>query len=433
MRIVNYLEASLIILMFLPVNTFGQAASSYTIQLAKLFSRDLFESNGVLFMEPVVRIVNATSNSRFFNSAYIPTSVGKPYYRIGLQSMIGFVLDDLKNFKPVMPSEQFDLNQVSKYISYNPISNQITRLDTAELIRYIFLNMMYDGIQGKYKGAISTPVSASTALGSGNTQFILQNDSLKMLFRNHPLYNLPFIPQSLKDSVEGYINQFPEEFNLYGGSNLSTVFAGIPQFEIGSFMGTELLVRLIPPVNLGATIGDFAFWGFGIKHSISQYFYKNNFNENSTYYEVKDKEPSDLAIQLVYQGTALSNKVGVTQADLKSNATILNLNLNYSYYFSKNFNIFSGVSYQSISIKSTYVYKLPVEIQWQLGLLEKGMHEATPGYPGDSQPQSTDLNLNDENFKFTLGLTGSVSNIDFIVDYNFSIFDILGIGIQYRF
>lgn len=405
---------------------------NYTVQLAKMFSKDLFESNGVLFLEPVVRIVNATSNSRFFNSAYIPKKVDSPYFRIGIQTMTGFVSDELKKYNPVMPTEQFDINKVSNYIAYNPLNNQITRLDTAGLIRYIFLNMMYDGIYGTKKGAINVPKDASTALGTGDSRFTLPTDTLKMLFKNHPLYNLPFVPQNLKDSVEGYLNQFPQEFTLYGGSNLSTIAAGIPQFEIGSLYGTELLVRVIPPINLGQTIGDFAFWGIGLKHSLSQYFYSGN-NDDLNYEQLKTKEPHDLAFQFVYQGTNLKNKVGVTQADLNALATIFNFNLNYSYFITKNINIFGGFAYQTISINSTYTYKLPVEIQWQLGLLEPGKHEPTPGFPGDNEPQTTELTIDDSNAKATIGVTGSFGNVDFILDYNFSKFDILGFGVQYRF
>lgn len=428
----KYLLTILFVVLITTIASFSQTQDNYTVQLAKMFSKDLFESNGVIFLEPVVRIVNATSNSRFFNSAYIPKKVDHPYFKIGIQTMTGFVSDDLKKYNPVMPSEKFDLNKVSQYVTYNPINNQITRLDTAGLIRYMFLNMMYDGIYGTKKGAITIPKDASTALGSGNTKFTLPTDTLKMLFRNHPLYGLEFIPQSLKDSVEGYLNQFPQEFTLYGGSSLSTIAAGIPQFEIGSLYGTELLVRVIPPINLGQTIGDFAFWGIGLKHSLSQYFYSGN-NDDLNYEQLKSKEPHDLAFQFVYQGTNLENKVGVTQADLTALATILNFNLNYSYFITKYVNVFAGFAYQTISINSKYVYKLPVEIQWQLGLLEPGKHDPTPGFPGDNEPQTTELTVEDSNAKATIGVTGSYGNIDFILDYNFSKFDILGFGVQYRF
>lgn len=134
------------IVVFLPSQTKAQQTSQdYTIELARLFSQDLFESNGVLYMQPVVKMINATSNSRFFSSAYIPKKVDKPYYRIGVQSMLGFVTNDLRSFTPVMPSREYDFLDLGEFIGFNILTGEITRLDTAKLIHYIFLNMMHDG------------------------------------------------------------------------------------------------------------------------------------------------------------------------------------------------------------------------------------------------------------------------------------------------
>jgi hypothetical protein len=304
--------------------------------------------------------------------------------------------------------------------------------------------MMYEGTYGDHKGAIQTPESASTALGTGNTGFSLPRDSMQMLFRAHPLYNLPFIPQSLKDSVSNYINQFPENLSLYGGTNLNTVVAGIPQFEIGSLYGTELLIRFIPPVYLGKTIGDFAFWGIGIKHSISQYFEfaaVRNTETNDTIgidspidpTKHLHKSPFDLAVQFVYQGTNLKNTVGATQAELTANATILNFNLQGSYHIDNILDIFTGVSYETISINSQYYYKLEAEIQWQLGLLERGQLSPTPGYPGDQDPQTTNLTLNDTNIKWTIGLAKQIGPIAIFAAFNLSRFNIFSGGLEYRF
>jgi hypothetical protein len=382
-------------------------------------------------MEPVVRVINSTSNSRFFTSAYIPKHVNKPYFKISVNGMAGIVNDELKSFAPVMPAEEFDFNDVSKYITYNIVTQKITFLDTAGLIHYLFLNMMHDGTKGKNAGLIKVPTKASTALGKGDTQFLLPHSSMDSLFRSHPLYNLPLIPQFLKDSVTSAINNFPEVFTLYGGNNLDYVVAAIPQVEIGSLYGTELLLRVIPPVNLGATIGDFAFWGIGIKHSISQYF-NDEFNSEGRLNPV-DERPFDLSAQFVYQGTYLENTIGVTQAELTSNATLLSFNINASKSFKDLFDVYTGISYETINIKSQYVYKLPVEIQWQLGLLEKPSYTPTPGHPGDQSPQTTELKLENENLRWTIGIIKPIGNFDIFLDYSVSRFDILSGGMQYRF
>ncbi|GAB1371107.1 hypothetical protein MASR1M45_11690 [Candidatus Kapaibacterium sp.] len=427
----NIITAYIIFLFITSTFSIAQTSSDYTVELARKFSRDLFETNGVPFMEPVVRVINSTSNSRFFTSAYIPQKSDKMYFKVGIHGMSGIVNDELKNYTPVMPAKEFDLNEVGKFINYNPITNQITKLDTASLIHYLFLNMMYDGTKGNNKGLIQVPGKASTALGTGNTQFLLPHSSMDSLFRSHPLYDLPLIPQFLKDSVMAAIYQFPEVFTLYGGTNLNYVFAAIPQIEIGSFYGTEILLRVIPPVNLGETIGDFAFWGIGIKHSLSQYF-NDEYDNNGKRVPV-DERPFDVAAQFVYQGTYLENTVGVTKAELTANANIFSFNLSASKSFKNIIDIYSGFSFETITIKSEYVYLLPVEIQWQLGLLEKPNHGSTPGFPGDKQPQKTNLTVSSDNFRWTIGVVKPIGDFDIFVDYSVSRFDILSAGLQYRF
>ncbi len=405
----------------------SQQANSYTVDLARMFSKDLFEANGIPFLQPVVTVVNGTSNTRFFNLAYIPPKVQKPYFRVGIQNMLGFVNDDLKTYAPVMPSDSFNIEKALSYIELSGLS--IKNIDTAGLIRYLFLNLMYDGVYNKK--SIKIPNKASTALGSGNTEFRLPHDTLYSLLQSHPLYNNPLIPQSLKDSIANSINGFPELFTLYGGSNLSTVYAAIPQIEIGSLFGTELLLRFIPSVNLGEAIGDFSFWGFGLKHSISQYFGRNYINAD-------EERPFDMAIQAVYQGTNLKNKVGVTKSDLNADATMYNFNLHFSKSFKDIIDVYAGISYEMIEITSTYKYFLPIEIQWQLGLIDKindenPNFEPTPGFPGDQNPQTSTLSVSDDNIKFTVGARKAFGNFAIFVDYNISDFNIFSGGIEYTF
>ncbi|MBX3042272.1 MAG: hypothetical protein KIT33_08965 [Candidatus Kapabacteria bacterium] len=418
-----------LILSIFTSNLNAQNSQDYTIDLARKFSKDLFESNGVPFMEPVVRVINSTSNSRFFTQAYVPQKVKKPYFRVGIHGMSGLVNDDLKSFSPVMPSSEYRFEDVGRYIEMEGLN--IKRLDTAGLIHYLFMNMMYDGTKGANAGLIKVPQRASTALGTGDTKFELPHESLETLFKNHPLYNFPLIPQGIKDSVSAAIANFPEVFTLYGGNNLNMVFAAIPQFEIGSLYGTELLIRLIPPINLGETIGDFAFWGVGVKHSISQYFF-DEYDQTGELIPVYQR-PFDMAVQVVYQGTYLENKIGVTQADLKANASLFSINFHASKSFENLFDVYTGISYETINITSKYKYLLPVEIQRELGLLDKDQEYPTPGFPGDTNPQTTELTIDASNLRWTIGIIKPIGNFDIFLDYSVSRFDILSGGIQYRF
>jgi hypothetical protein len=61
------------------------------------------------------------------------------------------------------------------------------------------------------------------------------------------------------------------EFAFPGGLSLNSFALAVPQIRIGSVKGTEALVRYIA-INTGdVEIGDIALYGFGLRHSISQY------------------------------------------------------------------------------------------------------------------------------------------------------------------
>lgn len=394
---------------------------TYTYELARAFSKDLFENNGIFYLQPVVKVINATSNSRFYNQAYIPKKVDKPYFRVSINGMYGMVNDADKVYSPYMPREQFSIADLDQFGSIDinvldPASSDFQIQDTAGLIHYFFLNLMYDGIEGNSAGSITVPSEASTALGSTETYFSLPNDSLAKLAENHFIY--PFLPQSLRDSLDAVIGLFPERFDLPAGNSMNAVFAAVPQFEIGSLYGTELLLRFIPPLDYGETIGEFAFWGIGLKHSISQYFPDRYF---------------DAAFQLVYQGTRLKNSIGVTQAELTANASFINANIHFSKQFGEHFVLFSGLAYETVHINSEYIYELPIVVQRQLGLIEEGKEEPTPGYPGDTNPQKTNLELSNENFKFKIGAMAKFGPLGIVADYNLSNFNIFSFGIEWTF
>ncbi len=183
-------------------------------------------------------------------------------------------------------------------------------------------------------------------------------------------------------------------------------------------MGDRTSIEICSKINLGSTIGNFSFWGAGLKHSITQYF---------------PKSPIDAALQIVYQGTSLDNTIGVTNAKLKANADIMNINLHISKEIPKILTIYTGISYESIQIKSTYTYTLPVEIQYQLGLLESPHREPTPGFPGDQNPQIAKVNVSNNHFKYTIGLARAFGPILISGSCNITDMVLLGFSIGYNF
>lgn len=415
----------------------GQNSNSFTVDLARSFSRDIFENNGLPFLQPVVKVVNSTSNSGFFYDANIP-SENEFYLKFNIQMMYGLVPESEKKYNPTMPTEEFNYEKAMSYVdyTYDIFKNEwkLNSIDTAGLIHYFFLNLMYDGIYGNNKGLINVPKSAPSALGNEKTVFELRNSALDSLVKAHPLYSL-LDTFHLTSTIDSALSKFPNAFDLPPGGNINTIIAGIPQIVIGSYFGTELLIRWVPTLNLGSNIGKFNFWGLGLKHSVSQYF----------------KSPIDIAVQAVYQNTNLNNTVGVTNAKLNAKAEILNCNLHLSYKVKNYFNIYSGLSLDNISIKSTYKYSLPITMQWQLGLIDQfakdnngnylsqdefgnpNNSKPTIGFPGDEHPQTAYVNLEDNQIRYTFGISKEFHNFIISADYNFGKLSVFGASIGYKF
>jgi hypothetical protein len=61
-------------------------------------------------------------------------------------------------------------------------------------------------------------------------------------------------------------------FIFPGGFDLSSLTLGTPQIRFGGFKGTEVLLRGVGGVIGDNELGDISLMGFGVRHSISQYF-----------------------------------------------------------------------------------------------------------------------------------------------------------------
>jgi hypothetical protein len=201
---------------------------------------------------------------------------------------------------------------------------------------------------------------------------------------------------------------------------MSKIIAAVPQIEIGSLFGTELLLRFIPPIELDTNVGDFAFYGVGLRHSLSQYLPERWF---------------DCSIQGVYQHTSLTNTVGLTESKLAADATIMSANIQLGKRLGKHFDVYSSASYEHIDVTSTYTYTLPQETQIQLGLLPEpplGQKAVpTPEQPGDQRPQTSTVLAENINIKYTLGVSAQFGAFRAALDMNFSKFNIATLGLVY--
>lgn len=425
-------------------------ANRSSVELTRAISKDIFDLNGVPFMQPLVQAINATSNSRFFSTAEVPEKVDKPYFRVSLNGMFGSVTDAMRSYVPQLPQEKFNATNLLPYID---LSNGSIK-DTANLVRVLFKTMIYDGINGTtdgagiQKGYLSTPERAATVLGKSDSEFLLPSDRMQEIAKNRIDFlnadptlralagGRDFINQTLRDSINSILRKLPAKFTLPPGGDYRFLAAGVPQLEIGSWYGTEALIRFVPKVNLGSTIGDFAFYGFGLKHNINQYF--------------KDPKAINLAVQAVYQYTDLENSVGVTSSQLKATANIFNFNIQASKSIEGWFDVYAGLGYDYLDINSKFTYTLSQETMVSLGLIQYNPNwdvpptdpnyepkpdkfPTTPGYPGDTRPQTTSLSLQESSFKFILGLRKDIGDFAIFFDSNFSKFTVFSGGISYKF
>ncbi len=375
-----------------------EPADPLTVEIVRMFSKDLFDQNSVPYLQPLVVTANAATNARFFSTAKIPQD--SLYIRFGVHVMAGFVSDDHAYYTPTIPSEPgWDPNRT-------PIGNA-----AYEQIKTIFA-------KGIAEGEIDIPEQAATIFGpTEETSLEIPREYLVEEIRKTALYGL--LDSTSKMNLENALLGLPDEQRLPKGADISSVVAAVPQLEIGSFMGTELLLRYIPSVEFDEVVGEFSFFGIGLKHSISQYF---------------PTLPVDVAIQGAYQNTTLENTVGVTSAKLLADADIYNANIHASYEFEP-FTVYAGYSHEQISINTSYTYTIPWEIQIQLGLLkdfgngEYGVED--PLYPGDQEPQVSEVVLENTNRKFVVGLTGEFDGLVATLAYSVSQFNILSGGVQY--
>lgn len=414
-------------------------ADPMIIELSRVFSKDLLSGNGTQWAQPIVKVANATTNARFYNDAYVPTTVKSPYFKLSINGLLGFVGDDMKSFTPQMPMEKYDVNKMKEFVTIDIFKKQVSIKDTVGLMEYLLLNMMYDGVKN---GFITYDKEFTTALGSKDVKHLyITENALDTLMKRHDLYPIlkQFAPGML-DTVSALLGEFPDRFPMPSGADISSLMVGVPQLEIGSVFGTELLVRYIPPMDLGSTFGDFSFWGLGLKHSISQYF---NEGENV------NERLFDLSIQGVWQSTKLKNSVGVTNSQLTADANIYNFNIHASKEFDFGLTAYGGVSYEQIDIDMVYSYLLPIELQWQLNMIDQYAKDnngnylsvdktgkpnnmkPTEGHPGDTKAQYVNMALSENQIKFTAGVNYQISNILFAFDYSFSKFNIFSFAVQY--
>jgi len=423
------IKKSIVFLIVILFATHIQAQQFYNplaVDITRAILKDLFESNAVPYIQPMVNTINATSNARFYDRAYVPDAVDRPYVRVSVNGMSGYIKEDQRWYTP-----QIDLGprvnvlvELAKYgkvvIGPSGPSFVIGPLysDTLGLATMLVQELFRDS---QDSGFIVLPDSAATLFGQRPDNVVLLPTNAQLLSVLHNRAEYKLLDAASKATIDALVSNV----NLVGfltlppGVDMTRIIAAVPQIEIGALFGTELLIRFLPPIEFDPNVGEFSFWGIGIKHSLSQYFPERWF---------------DLAIQGVYQGTRLRNTVGFTESKLDANASIYSVNMHASKNLWKVLDIYTGIAYENIAVTSNYTYVLPQETQIELGLLPAPPlgQRAVPtlDQPGDLRPQTSIVKAMNTNVKWTIGASLGYGPVRIAVDYNVSTFNIFTAGLS---
>lgn len=172
-------------------------------------------------------------------------------------------------------------------------------------------------------------------------------------------------------------------FNFPGGLGLSKVPILLPQVTVGSILGTEATLRFVQ-VNVNDDFGKIKLFGFGLRHSISQYL---------------GKSPVDLAAAFFVQKFEVGDIV-------EANAKYYGLQASLSRSI---FTFYGGAGFESANLDIAYTFE-----------------------PESGSAQTIAFDLEAENSaRFTIGLALNLLLAQVHADYNFGAQKVLAMGVGF--
>jgi len=132
------------------------------------------------------------------------------------------------------------------------------------------------------------------------------------------------------------------KFAFPGGFDLNSFALAVPQLRVGGFYGSEVIFRYFS-MQIGdedEDLGDIGLFGFGLRHSISQYF--------------GPVLPVDIAAGFFWQKFSMGEN---DQGDELISSSALSLGVQASKKFAKVFVPYAGLSYDTHSMDVSYEYE----------------------------------------------------------------------------
>jgi hypothetical protein len=167
------------------------------------------------------------------------------------------------------------------------------------------------------------------------------------------------------------------------GTGLNSFLIAIPQVSFGPLVGTDIILRGLPPSSFDDKVGKFSFYGAGLKHEVTHYL----------------DVPFDLALVGGYQRFTIGDVV-----EGSSLAGMLQASKEFG-----GLTFFGGIGYESYAIDVSYTY-IPTD-------------QTLPS-------ESVTLNFQRRNLRFSVGSALSLFSLfDITAEYSFGIQDNLTIGL----
>ncbi len=165
-----------------------------------------------------------------------------------------------------------------------------------------------------------------------------------------------------------------------------------PQLSVGTVYGTKLIVRYLPPMDLGEELGEFNYTGFGIQHNPKAW--------------VPLLIPVDICASFFTQKMVLGNYIEAT-------ATAFGINVSKQFGFRMlNITPYAGLMMESSKMEFTYDYII-------------GNNPVT----GDPMEQSIKFELEGENSgRFVIGTSLRLGVFNLNADYNIGAYNSITAG-----
>ncbi|MBN1448319.1 MAG: hypothetical protein JXA28_10350 [Bacteroidetes bacterium] len=178
------------------------------------------------------------------------------------------------------------------------------------------------------------------------------------------------------------------EIALPNGTGLDNTLLFMPQISIGSLLGTELILRGLPPVTFDPEVGKISFYGAGLKHELTHYF----------------DSPIQLAIVAGMQQFEITDVVtGTGYAALLLGSVEMQM-----------LTVFGGLGYEAYSIEVSYT--------------------AVPPPALGQTAENITLEFRRRNLRFSVGGALSLlSLLDLTAEYSFGEQDNIAVGVGLTF